>query len=72
MINPRRACAARVIVLVRLSGLSTLILELQATERPMSDINGFSAIRARKIMWRILPKRPSSRERNGHCVVDVA
>ena len=50
LINPRRACAARVTVV----GLfvcvcvcvcvcvSTLILELQATRRPISDTSGFS------------------------------
>ena len=45
VINPRRACAARVTVLglsVCLSVcLSTLILALQATRRPMSYTNGF-------------------------------
>ena len=41
IINPRRACAARVTV-----------VELQATRRLMSDTNSFSATRARKIMWR--------------------
>ena len=60
VINPRRACAARVTVVVlcvcpsvRLSVcLSTTILGLQATRRLMSDTNIFSATRARKINWR--------------------
>ena len=50
MINPRRACAARVTVLglsVCLSVcLSTLILALQATRLPMSYRNGFRSTRA--------------------------
>ena len=64
VINPRRACAARVTVVVlcvcpsvrpsvRLSVcLSTTILGLQATRRLMSDTNIFSATRARKLNWR--------------------
>ena len=32
--------------------VSTTILALQATRRLMSNTNSFSAIRARKIMWR--------------------
>ena len=49
--NPRRACAARVTVVGRLSVclfvcLSTTILALQATRRLMSDTNSFSATRA--------------------------
>ena len=50
LINPRRACAARVTVVglcVCLSVcLSTTILALQATRRLMSDTNSFSARRA--------------------------
>ena len=54
LVNPRRACAARVTVLglcvclfVCLSVcLSTTILALQATRRLMSDTNSFSATRA--------------------------
>ena len=51
-INPRRACAARVTVVVlcvRLSvclPVSATILALQATRRLMSDTNSFSATRA--------------------------
>ena len=60
VINPRRACAARVTVVVLcvcpsvcLSVcLSTTILGLQATRRLMSDTNIFSATRARKLNWR--------------------
>ena len=45
VINPRRACAARVTVL-------PLILALQGPSRLISDTNGSSATRARKFMWR--------------------
>ena len=47
--------------------LSTLTLDLQATRRLTSGTNGISATRARKIMWRILLKRPRLRARNWHC-----
>ena len=53
LVNPRRACAARVTVL----GLcvcvcvSTLISALRATKRMMSDTNGFYVTSARKIKW---------------------
>ena len=43
------------------------ILELQATKLLMKDTDGFSATIARKIMWQILPKRPSSGARILHC-----
>ena len=43
VVNPRRACAARVTVVVRVS-VSTTILALQATRRLMSDTNSFSGI----------------------------
>ena len=46
LINPRRACAARVTVLGLSVCLSTLILGLQATRRPMSYTNGFRSTRA--------------------------
>ena len=53
---PRRACAARVtVVVLRVCVcvcLSPLILTLQAPNRFMSDTNGSSATNARKIMWR--------------------
>jgi len=60
IINPRRTCAARVTVLglcvcvcVCVSVcLSPLILFLQGPSRLISDTNGSSAARARKIMWR--------------------
>ena len=55
IINPRRACAARVTVVVLsvcLSVCAHSILGLQATRRLMSDTNSFSATRERKIMWR--------------------
>ena len=52
LVNPRRACAARVTVVVLCVCVSTTILGLQATRRLMSDTNSFSATRARKIMWR--------------------
>ena len=53
VINPRRACAARVTVVVCVSVcLSATILALQATRRLMSDASSFSATRAGKIMWR--------------------
>ena len=52
-INPRRACAARVTVVVCVSvSVSTTILALQATKRIMSDINSFSFTWARKLKWR--------------------
>ena len=51
VINPRRACAARVTVVglcvcLFVCCLSTTILALQATRRLMSDTNSFSATRA--------------------------
>ena len=52
VINPRRACAARVTVVVLCVCVSTTILALQATRRLMSDTNSFIATRARKFMWR--------------------
>ena len=51
IINPRRACAARVTKVDVLSA-TILALALQATRRLMSDANSFSATRARKLMWR--------------------
>ena len=55
VINPWRACAARVTVLglsVCLSvHLLTTIFGLQATRRLMKDINIFRATSARKIKW---------------------
>ena len=53
VINPRRACAARVrqLVCVCVSVcLPATILALQATKRLMSDINSFSGTWARKII----------------------
>ena len=58
IINPRRACAARVTVVVLCFCVSvcvcvsTTILAPRATRRLMSDTNRFSATRAGKIMWR--------------------
>ena len=56
LINPRRACAARVTVVVLCVCVSvcvsTTILAPLATRRLMSDTNRFSATRAGKIMWR--------------------
>ena len=49
IINPRRACAARVAVVVLCVSVCLTILGLQATRRLMSDTNIFSATRARKI-----------------------
>ena len=50
LINPRRACAARVTVVglcvCLFVCLSATILALQATRRLMSDTNSFSATRA--------------------------
>ena len=54
VINPRRACAARVTVLGLCVCLSTFILELQATKRQVNGTLVFSATNARKIMWPIL------------------
>ena len=55
-INPRRACAARVTVVVLCVCLSVClsmtILGLQATRRLMNDTNSFGARRERKIKWR--------------------
>ena len=54
--NPRRACAARVTVVCVCVCVcvcvSTLILALQATKRPISDIISFRITRARKIKGR--------------------
>ena len=51
--NPRRACAARVTVVILCVCLfvcqSTTILALQATRRLMSNTKSFSAARATKI-----------------------
>ena len=47
--------------------VSVYPLDLQATRRFTSGTNGISATRARKIMWRILLKRPHLRARNWHC-----
>ena len=52
LVNPQRACAARVTVVVLCVRLSATILALQATRRLMSDTNSFSATRARKRTWR--------------------
>ena len=56
LINPRRACAEKVTVVVLcvclFVCLSAIILGLQATRRLMSDTNIFSATRALKKMWR--------------------
>ena len=58
IIHPRRACAARVTVVVLCVCVSvcvcvsTTILGPRATMRLMSDTNRFSATRAGKIMWR--------------------
>ena len=52
IINPRRACAARVTVLGVCVRVSTLISLLRATKRMVSDTNGFSVTRARNIKWR--------------------
>ena len=52
IINPRRACAARVTVVVLCVCVSTTILGLQATRRLMSYTNSFSATRVRKRMLR--------------------
>ena len=48
IINPRRACAARVTVVGLCVCLSATILALQATRRLMSDTNSFSGTWARK------------------------
>ena len=56
IINPQRACAAKVTVVglsVCLSVcLSTRILALQATRRPISDTSGFRTMRAWNVKWR--------------------
>ena len=67
VVNPRRACAARVIVVVLCVCLSvclsTTILALQATRRLMSDTNSFSAIyKGKKNNMAILLKRLRSRD----------
>ena len=49
IINPRRACAARVTVLGLCVCLSVSILALQATTQLMCDTNSCSATSARKI-----------------------
>ena len=43
VVNPQRACAARVIVLGLSFRLSVCFLPLRATRRPKDDTNGFSA-----------------------------
>ena len=48
VINPRRACAARVTVVVQGVCLSPTILALHTTRRLMSDTNSFSATREEK------------------------
>ena len=48
LINPRRACAARVTVVGLCVCVSATILALQATRRPKSDIKCFSATSASK------------------------
>ena len=66
VINPRRACAARVTVVVLCVCLSVClsatVLALQATRRLMSDTNSFSATRARKSNVTISLKRLRSRD----------
>ena len=58
-VNSRRACAARVTVVVLSVCLSvcvcvsTLILAIQATRRPISDTSGFRTTQAGKIKGRI-------------------
>ena len=51
IVNPRRACAARVTVLSLSVCLSTTILTLQATKRNQRDTNYTSATSAREIKW---------------------
>jgi len=53
IINPRRACTARVTVLglCVCVCLSPLFLALQGPSQLISDTNGSSATRAWKIMW---------------------
>ena len=41
LVNSRRACAAKVTVVGLSVCVSTLILALQATKRPISDTSGF-------------------------------
>ena len=66
LVNPRRACAARVTVVglcvCPSVCLSTTILAPQATRRLMSDTNSFSATRACKNNVAILLKRLRSRD----------
>ena len=56
LVNPRRACVARVTVVVLCVRVcvcvSTTILALQATRQLMRDTNSFIATRARKLTWR--------------------
>ena len=68
IINPRRACAARVTVVVLCVCLSATILALQATRRVMSDTNSFSAIyKGKKNNVAILLKRLRSRDTISQC-----
>ena len=63
VVNPRRACAARVRSVCLSVCLSGRNLGLQATRRLMSDINSFSAIyKGRKNNVAILLKRLRSRD----------
>ena len=49
IINPRRACTARVTLLGLSVCVSVTILALQATKRHQSNTNSFSATSARKL-----------------------
>ena len=57
IINPRRACAARVTVVVLCVCVCATILGLQATRRLMGDTNSFIATRGKKNNVAILLKR---------------
>ena len=67
IINPRRACTARVTGLGLCVCLSVSILALQATTQLMSDTNSCMHNKRSKIKQAILLKRRHSRSSNWHC-----
>ena len=62
IINPRRACAARVTVVCLCVCVSATILALQATRRLMSDNNKLQCYKGKKSNVAIFLKRLRSRD----------
>ena len=69
LIIPRRACAARVTIVVPCICVCLSILALQGTRRLMSDTNSFSGTWARRRKWRFC-WNDCVRERQTATVVD--